>query len=77
MACYATGFLKANSTAPIRIRTARFMLAMQTKAGPTAMERARLRHYQSLPSLAFDDTRRPNEFDDQEDVDKTLYGVGF
>jgi len=55
----------------------RFVLAMQSKAGPTAMDRARLRHYQQMPALTFDDGRQPNDINNDEDVDKTLYGVGF
>jgi len=55
----------------------RFVLSMQSKAGPTSADRARLRHYQQLPTLMFAEGKDPNSINDNDDIDKTVYGVGF
>jgi len=55
----------------------RFVLSMQSKEGATSADRARMRHYQRLPSFTFSDGRDPNDINDDENIDKTLYNLGF
>jgi len=52
----------------------RFVLSMQSKEGPTAMDRARLRHYQQLPSIKFAD-RHPNDVNVDDDDKTLIYGL--
>jgi len=55
----------------------RFVLSMQSKEGATSSDRARMRHYQQMPSLALDDARNPNDVNDNSDVDKGMYNLAF
>jgi len=57
----------------------RFVLAVRSKEGATASDRARMRHYQRrLPSLTLGEAREPNSIHSNDDeMDKSLYGRAF
>ena len=55
----------------------RFVLSMQSKEGATSQDRARMRHYQRLPGFTMTDDREPNDINDDQDIDKTLYNFGY
>lgn len=53
----------------------RFVLSMRSKEGAASVDRARMRYYQQLPSFTFAEGKNPNDINDGQDVDKTLYGL--
>ena len=55
----------------------RFVLSMQSKEGAASSDRSRMRHYQQLPSFTLAEGKQPNDINDDSDIDKTLYSLGF
>lgn len=55
----------------------RFVLSMQSKEGATASNGGRMRYYQQLPDFKFADGKQPNDVNDDQNIDKALYNLGF
>ena len=55
----------------------RFVLSLQSKEGAASSDRSRMRHYQQLPSLMMAQGKEPNDINDDSDIDKSIFSLGY